>query len=154
MDLNEIIKQIVIDQLKNINLVFLNEFAHKNHEIITFLYNQKIIDDQIIKFALEEAVINYGFRYYNLITNKKSLVQEYPDHLPIPEILSYSLNKNLFSKKHIAKIKFDHGDNLETFIKKYDPTNLLETFRKELLNPRPLFKDSGGYWDPHPACCH
>ena len=54
----------------------------------------------------------------------------YPDHTFWPEALAYAIREGEFSTEEIARIRFDHGDNAETFIKGYGENNLLEvTFR-------------------------
>ena len=72
-----------------------------------------------------------------------------PDHW-FPNELAYALYKNERLRREAKKIKFDHGDTLETFIESYYTPNLLNILYQKLMKKE---KKLTGYFDPHPACC-
>ncbi|MCX8146889.1 MAG: hypothetical protein N3D84_00265 [Candidatus Woesearchaeota archaeon] len=151
MSLNEALKKAIIEDLKKVNLLMLNYYAHQNHKILIFLYEHRIIDDSSIECALEEAVFRQAREDYETMTKEGRPYTIWADHLHMPECLAYALGRGEFSREEIKKIPFDHGQNAETFFQRYGKKNLPSILREELLNPRPLPKFEGDY-DPHPVC--
>ena len=138
MALNDKLKTVTIEDLKQINILIIDSYARRNHEILNFLYNQEIIDDSSIEGALEVAVFNQARQDYDMMTAKGRSYTIYADHVGRPDCLAYALDKDKFSQKEIKKIHFDHEDTAESFLKRYGHQNLLSILREELLNPKPL----------------
>lgn len=138
-------KESILNHLKVMNLELINKYARENKEILSSAYNQGIINDYLIEEALKVAVISEARRDYKLVTKK----DKYPDH--VDDYLPYALKIGEFSEEEIKKIDFDHGDNLESFLRTNYNQNLLSELRKTLLNPKAPLDLS--HIDPHPACC-
>ncbi len=151
MSLNNVLRTATMEDLKKVTLFMLNNYARRNHETLTFFYDNGIIDDSSIEEVLEESVFRQARQYYKAITRKGRPYTIWADHIGKPEYLAYALKKNKFSKKEIKQIPFDHGESAETFPQYYGRENLLSILREELLNPKPLPKFEG-YYDPHPVC--
>lgn len=131
------LKVIAVKELMNLNLNTIGFCSDKDKKILSFLYNEKIIDDASFEKALENAVFNQAMEDYKTMINRKNSGNIlYADHLGRPECLVYALNKNKFSKKQIKEIPFDHGDTVESFSKTYNKNNLLSLLKEELLEKK------------------
>ncbi len=134
MALKEILEQTALKELENLNLYILPSYSRVNSSIISFLHEKRIIDDDSIEKALESAVISRAKKDYDVVVSKKI----YPDHFGKPEYLAYAISHEIFSRRQLQKIPFDHGETPETFCQHYGRENLLENLREELLNPESL----------------
>jgi hypothetical protein len=151
MSLNDALKTATIEDLKKVSILMLDSYARQNQEVLTFLYEHKIIDDSSIEGALEEAVFKQARQDYETMTRKGRPYTIWADHVGRPECLAYALDKSKFSRKEIKQIPFEHGETADTFPQHYGRKNLLSILREELLNPKPLTTFEGNY-DPHPVC--
>src|SRR3989344_5983632 len=104
MELNDRLKTAIIEDLKQVEIIFLDYYARENKEILNFLYNHCIIDDTSIEFALEEAVFNQARKDYIMMTSEGRPYTIWADHVGRPDCLAYSLDKGKFSKREIEKI--------------------------------------------------
>lgn len=102
----------------------------KNTRVLSYLRENEILDDDSLDKSLEEGVINVAKTSYSLVFYHGIR----PDHLARPEFFVYAIQKKTFSEKELEKVQFDHGDNLETFCKRYKKDNLLEDLKAELFN--------------------
>ena len=137
MVLDDKLKEVTLEDIKQIDILNLDSYARINEEALNILYNKGIIDDSSIEGALEVAVFNQARQDYDMMTAKDRAYIIYADHIGRPGCLAYALNKDKFSEKEIKKIPFDHGYNADTFQKHYGEENLLSVLREELLNPKP-----------------
>ena len=156
--LEESLRKAVEDYLKNVDLP--EWISEKEKKVIKYLHNKQIINNSQIEKCLEEAIFKRARKDFELLTSKnKNLPYKiYLDYSPevMPEIFAYALEKGEFSKREIKKIKFDHGENAEDFIKSNGHENLLSELREHILSPPYKIKyiphvDEGDYIDPHPV---
>jgi len=148
------LKNSVIEELKGIRIYDLDRYARQYGEIISFLKEKEIVDNDSIEGSLEIAIIKQARSDFDLMTRKGRHFELYPDHVGKPECLAYALEQEEFTQKEISKIPFDHGETAETFPKKYGKPNLPQVLRNELENPKePLKYDLS---DSHSgcSCCH
>ena len=134
MSLEEALKVATLKEIEWRDSLALYNFARWNHDTIQFLYGKKIITDTDIERAIEKAVINEAKGDYNHVLSKRA----YPDHVARPEFLAYAISNGSLTSEQVAKIKFDHGENPESFCQLYGRKNLLTELREEMLNPKPL----------------
>lgn len=126
----------------------------ENHLILNFLHDNKFIHNSEIDSILEELVINEAKRGYSILTKNLHSFQKYPDHLDYPECFAYAIQNKTFLDKELKKIKFDHGETSDSFVKLYSHKNLLNELKEELLNPKPIpsFSKIEGYCLEHGTC--
>lgn len=136
--LEDRLKIATIEDLKQININMLNNYARINKITLTFLYNHNIIDNLSIEEALKHAVFKQARYDFRLMITKDRDYPLYADNLGEPACLVYALKKDKFSKKEIKQINFDHKNTAETFIQMYNQKNLLSNLRERLLNPEPF----------------
>lgn len=135
--LTDKIKEVVLNDIKQIDLDRLNLYAHQNHQSLHALYHAEIINNAVIESALEQAVLTCAKRdYQSLVQHKSPLGTQYPDHLIRPELFAYAIEKGTFSDKELSQVKFDHSETAKTFPQSYHKENLLELLREELLHPK------------------
>lgn len=149
ISLNDKLKEAVLDDIKNLDLYSMVFYAPSNNKTLKFLCDNNVVDEGSIESALEHAVFERAKKDYEKLTNPDNLI--YPDHFGRPESLAYAINKGIFSEKQIRKIKFDYGEDAQSFSRLYGNPNLLSTLREELLNPKSR-SEIEGYYDPHPVC--
>jgi hypothetical protein len=147
MDLATRLRDATIEALRGIDVTNLNFHARKYEEVINFLYNRKIIDNNSMATALEEAVIRQAKKDYEFLIRPETYVA--PDHVARPGCLAYAIQKGIFSEKELSRIKFDHGDNAETFSKSYSPDKLIPGLISQILKPTPVPKFIGNDSDCH-----
>jgi hypothetical protein len=151
MSLSDKLKLVVLEDIKEMRVLFINNYARENGTIIKQLYEQEIINDNSIEEALEKAVFKQARTDYKIMINKSSgPLYMYADHVGRTDCLAYALEHNQFTDKEIKNIPFDHGLNIDTYVQRYGKENLLSILKEDLFNPKPL-PDFGEY-DPHPCC--
>ncbi|MEI7718661.1 MAG: hypothetical protein WCI72_02245 [archaeon] len=150
MALTDKIRDVVLQDLSQIDVSELNKYAWENREIVKVLYDARIIDDSAIENALRSAVLKQARQDFNDLASQTSELFPYADSLPNSnrESLAYALAFGVFSDKEIDQIPFDHGDSPESFMSAYLPRDLLPSLRKEYLNPKPET-----YLHTHCECC-
>ena len=118
--------------LKEINIpaLLLPYFEPNNNKISKFFEDYKYPNHSIER-ALEIAVFNQARRDFKDITNPKNPIP--PDHIGV--CFPYALANNEFSEEEISQIHFDHGDNVQSFIKKHYKEGLISILREKILNP-------------------
>lgn len=153
------LKKGIIEELREMKIYNLIDYARKNHEELNFFYDKSIVDDKSIESALENAVLAQARRDYDFIKidtggrSRKGIIT-YADHVLFPEYLAYALYKGIFSRQEIQQIPFDHGETAEEFSKGYNVEGILSNLRKKLLNPGPPVEIEGyGGCDGCPSCC-
>jgi len=134
------IKDVVLDDLKKLKIYELGPYSRdrENHNILNFCYDNKFIRDFDLDSILEELVLKEAKRGYSILAHNSHLFQKFPDHLDYPECFAYAIEKEIFTKPQIKKIKFDHEETPESFVKTYSREDLLGYLRKELLHPKPI----------------
>lgn len=138
MALTDKLKEVIVDDLKNMNLLFLDVYARNNGSTLKSLYLAGIIDDDLLEKALEDAVYNQARRDYE--TMEKSSFSSHADHVARPDCLGYAIMNGKFSDNELSKIPFDHGETIESFPKIHGSDNLLEKLKDQLFNPKPSIK--------------
>ena len=134
MSLDDKLKGVVIEELKQLNLQFIDYYSKRDKEVLNFLYNKEIIDDSLIETILEDLVFKQARGDYNIMVKRKNEYIIYADHIRRPDCFAYALDKYKFSKKEIKKIPFDHGDNVKIYIEEYGRNDLLTFLKKKLLD--------------------
>lgn len=157
-DLNDKIAKATFEELSKLNYLSLLHYGRKCHKTLKILKNNEIIDDKIIYSALENIIKNQAMIDYEMINyDKKTKKQKVPviiyaDNVTNPEILAYAIKKGIFSKIELSNIPLDHNDTIESFVKKYDESNLLTDLYDKLMNPKSTATNTK-YFDEHPSCC-
>jgi len=154
-DLSERVKNNALEELqRNPKNFFYYPFSSLRGRIAK-LYAEHVISEPELDAALEQAVLKTARQDYEFLTGSHNHTYRFADHLPIPEILAYGVQKGLFTGEEISKIPFDHGMTAASFCDSYLRQSLFEKLKKDLLKPRSrmLFDDEDDDFDPHPACC-
>ncbi len=131
--LNDALKSTVIEDLRNINLIFFNYYVKDNRETIIYLHSKKIIDTTSIDTALKESILKQSRRDYNAITTENSPYIIDADHVGRPDCLAYAIGKRQFSEEEIENIPFGQGETVKTFLRQNYEGGLPSLLRKELL---------------------
>lgn len=147
-ELADILEEKTLEQIGNLDSISLKNYAEVNHIVLNVLYKNGILQDDKLKLALEKIVINTAKMDYNILIKNGN----YADHAYSPECFAYAIQKKIFSDKELKKIKFDHGETLESFPKEYSDKNLIGNLKRQLLSPRPISK-SKSHCDEHCTCC-
>jgi hypothetical protein len=127
-----------------------------NHELLNSFKDQGVIDNAGLEKAIESMVFREATTDYTNHVGGNYLFR-YPDHFLHPEFFAYALQKGIFSRSELKKIRFDHGETIESYCQKYGRENLLGELTEELfVKPEPLSaimsSGSDGDWDPHWVC--
>ena len=85
--------------------------------------------EEIRKIFFKKLVERAWFAYY-------SAIQTYADHIYVEEYLAWGLERKMFSKDEISKIRFDHGDTPESYVRDYGRKNLLDTLVDRFIHPQ------------------
>ena len=125
------IREYMLDEINEIRLNHLNDYALANRDILKTIYENGILDDDNIKKALIKPVITRIWSDYEIISNGFIL-----ENLPNPELIAYALKHDMFSKEELKLIPLDHGDTFQTIIDMYRKEDLLGYLKDELLNPK------------------
>lgn len=136
MTLDKKLKNVVIDDLQQVNLFRFENYIAKNGNYLRALHEQGILDDTSIESALETAVFRQARRdYQSMVSNQVYTI--YADHVARPDCLAYALDKGEFTQKEIETIPFD-GESPKTYSKNYGKENLLLDLKNEILTYNPL----------------
>lgn len=127
---NELV-EVVADIIKGIDLVEdrINRLGFDNQSA------------RFLKFCLEEEIIQHGTVLYLVEVRLSKIAKRqadmsargtWADHVSSPHALAYAIQHGEFSPKELRKIRFDHGDTAETFMKgKVD--DLVDKIMKDLV---------------------
>lgn len=133
----------LINFIRDMDILFFDEYARKNSEILN-IYGENVINDSLIEDALKNSVIN-------LVKSEIKRGFSPTDHFFRPECLAYALENGLLFEEEIKQIDFDQKTP-ETFVERYKRKNFLSNLKEELLNPKPLLNFSS--WDSHFCCSY
>jgi hypothetical protein len=154
--LEEKIRKTILTDLEKIDIVNINTYALYNKDTIAYAYGKKIIDDEAIEEALKNAAIIQARKDYSILTDEKRkniYGITHADHAQRNDCFAYAIEKEIFTKKELYKIYFDHGQNPEIYVKEYGREDIGKSLREELLDPRErnIFKKKSD-GDEHPIC--
>lgn len=131
MTLETSIRDILLKEISdNMSYIGLVHEARKHHKVIDFAYSNGIVTDSDLDSALTSGIERVA--KWQLKRLRKQNI--HPDHLYPVEIFAYGIEK-VFSQSEISRIKFDHGETPESFVKTYGNENIITDYRKILLNP-------------------
>src|SRR3989338_6952136 len=125
----EYLRESAIKRLKDYSPIDYACPSSVEAEIFRDLRKRGIIRDSDMDDALKESVTNIARKSYNQI-----LMGYPPDHAGMPEYLAYAIKNKVLSKAEIDKIKFDHGENAETFVQIYGKEDLISWLSERVLN--------------------
>ncbi|MGV8086851.1 MAG: hypothetical protein ACP5N1_04430 [Candidatus Woesearchaeota archaeon] len=154
-NLNDKIVKVTFEELSALDYISLSFYGRKCHKTLQILKNNEIINDKMIYSALEKIIKNQAMIDYETIKcdkDQKYTTVLYADHVAKPEILAYAIKNNIFSKRELSNIPFDHNDTIESFVKKYDEPDLLKELYNKLMNPKSIVTNTK-HFDEHPSCC-
>ncbi|MBW6462419.1 MAG: hypothetical protein K0B07_05215 [DPANN group archaeon] len=128
------IRKMMLDEISNIRLTHLREYALDNQDTLKTIYGNGILDDANIENALEKPMlIQLWVNYKMLSTGLVPL-----ENLYKPELIAYALENDMFSEEQLTLIPLNHdGDTLLSIIKMYGQKDLFSSLKDELLNPKP-----------------
>lgn len=104
---------------------------HDLAKLLSFAIRGKIISRMDVFALLGKKICRMGRSCFD-----QHLRGEYPDHTFWPEAFAYSLQNGEFSEEEVGKIRFDHEQTVETFIKQCGDPELIEKCYRRLL-PKP-----------------
>lgn len=131
MNLEESVKDIIlIDIAREMSFVNFDNEARDNLNMIRFVYRRGLVTDEELDSAIAQGLERTARWQFDRMRKQHI----WPDHLYPTEIFAYGIEK-VFTPSEILKIKFDHGDNPIRFMKEYGKPDIVEDYRKRLLNP-------------------
>lgn len=111
------------------------------------------VGEEEVKAALHRALIKMARECYT--QHRKG---QYPDHTKNPCALAYGLVHKAFSPREVRKIRFDHGDTIESFIASFGCEDgggryLDKVFEQLTAEPKPVPSHSGcSFCQEHGTC--
>lgn len=136
MSLDEKLKQVVLEDIKEVNLLLFDSYSSQNSSYIKALYDQGVVDNSSLTSALETAVLKQARRDYTTMISSTTYTI-YADHIGRPDCFAYALKKGEFSQGEIKKIPFD-GESVISYIHQYEKKYLIDELKKQLLHYNPL----------------
>ena len=129
-----------------------------NASFLNSLYDSGAIKEKDFIQALEQAVFNEAKAAVKVMGRPNPIYRIPVDLSCTPKYLVYSIEHGVLNENELEFIRGRLGGSgkLEEFVKENSQSNVLESLRERLLNPKPLeFSGSGdSYADvKHPACC-
>ncbi|MFB0965636.1 MAG: hypothetical protein QMC36_08390 [Patescibacteria group bacterium] len=91
--------------------------------------NAIVSREEIRKIFSKKIVERAWFAYYGAI-------QTYADHIYVEEYLAWGLENGMFSKEEVSKIRFDHGDTPESYVRDYGRKDLLDAMVDRFIHPQ------------------
>lgn len=125
-----------------------------NAPVLKALYDSGAIREKDFMHSLEQAIFNDVREGINVLKRPNPTYRIPVDMSCNPSYLVYAISQNVLSEEEIKIIKDRLGGSgkLEDFVKEHTSSNVLESLRERLLNPKPLeFSGSGDSTD-HCAC--
>ena len=123
--------------------------------ILDCLLREKVVSKEEIAVALDKRIRCSGRASFSEHRNGTP-----PDHTRSPEAFAYALSRGEFTTGEEGRIRFDHGENKEAFIKLYcgDAADFLSRmveriFTEELFPPPTEGKGSNADWCSDGPCC-
>ena len=159
MDLAEQVNDIIRREVSGMNLNSVHDlikYSIKDRMVLSALHKARILNDSDFEIYIKLAALETADKDYERIkydqthpTAPTTRANPFPDHLQYPEYFAYALAQKHFDPEELKKIKFDHGETPESFVKSYGKKNLIQYLKKEMLKTRrPKFKGGSG----HCAC--
>lgn len=145
MNLESCIKELILHEIsENLSFISFDIEARRNLKSLKYAYSNGIVSNDDLDSSLEEGITRTAKWLYNRMRRQKIT----PDHLYPVEIFAYGIEK-VFSETEKKRIRFDHGETPDSFVKDYGNPYIVRDYRKRLLDP-PEFKVVGT--DGHCAC--
>jgi hypothetical protein len=148
MTLKDSIRCIVVRDIESRDVLSLDIYAETNHSTIKALYDARVIDDEIVGEALKKSIANTARQDFHLILNKGV----WPDHVGSPKCLAYAIANGILSADDVRRIKFDHGQDKDSFCRGYFIGQLVDNLTYRFLNPPSLQRSYPLDDDFDPAC--
>lgn len=151
MTLESKLKEAVLEEISEINPDTIGFVMPKYiflAKALNLLINERMVSVSELNGALEKSIAGFAKKYCE---SKRS---EYIDHtLNRPEIMAYAMVSNMLTDKEISRIKFDPGETSASYIKSYNPDNVIDNLRELLLNPKTTEIPHFGLDDSEPSEC-
>lgn len=120
-------------------------WSNKHVHILRELLSTEVVCEADLHQAVHGRLCEMGRASYD-----EHRAGEHPDHTRSPEAFAYALLHNVFTPREEYRIRFDHGDTKESFIRSYE-NNIRERVVKALLTERAAPSLSVRDTD---LCCH
>lgn len=110
------------------------QFRPNDYQVFQTLIENGDIQPSELELALEEAIFSQAQEDYTVMTRPNNSYTIYPDHCCSPRCFGTAILYDKFTPNQLREIKFDHGDDAQSFAKKYGKPNLPEILREELMS--------------------
>jgi hypothetical protein len=78
------------------------------------LLDGELVKPEELQSAVSEGIVLYGLQLYDEVRDGRVM----PDHVASPEALAYALCSGRIPLKEAQRIKFDHGETLDSFMRR------------------------------------
>lgn len=113
---------------------------------------EELLDSELIRLeelrnAVSEGIVLYGVQLYDQVRDGRVM----PDHVVSPEALAYALRSGRIPPKDARRIKFDHGESLESFMKRSEGLlqKVMEELQQEPKAAQAVWPEHMGDTEPH-----
>lgn len=126
---SELAKEAIVEYIRNTDIVRIKAFSGLNRDFLKLMVEKEYIEKSDLEDAISESIHHRAREDYE----KSVLEKNFDEHSTDPAYLAYSIEKDKFSEKELGKLKFDHGENLETFWESFYDPELPKTILDKIL---------------------
>lgn len=135
MTIDSRFKEIILSEIKNVDINEFENFSKKNSKYIQFAYANEIISDDDIKNSLEFSILKKIQNDYITLIKKKDLDI---NTLKEPQCFAYALVIKTFSDYELLQTPFYKENIIDDFVHNYFQCNITSRFKERLLNPKTI----------------
>ncbi len=99
-------------------------WSETRFKFVVFCLQEQAVSEEELAGMVRTRLLKWGRTNYEWLF-KKGGSTKWPDHAPCSSALAFAIREGELTKREVARIKFDHGDTLDTFI---------ESFAKDLVS--------------------
>jgi hypothetical protein len=138
IDLRKSIRELVVEEVANIDIGALFLYSDEKRRTINSLYRAEVIDDETIYEGLRKAIVKRARDDYQFMQDikKGGYRRVYADHDCDCRCLAYALENDVFNAEELKNMHFDHGENPQKYVRLYGRKDILNELKEEILNPR------------------
>jgi hypothetical protein len=120
-------RKLLLDSLERVRIEHINlphcpfNWSERLREVLSLAIKIGVLSEGEVREILGKKLKRAGRACFEDHLERGT----YPDHTSWPGAFAYALRESEFSPEEMEKIRFDHGDTVETFIQGYGKNDLL-----------------------------
>jgi hypothetical protein len=115
-------------------------WSELHRDFLKFCLVCGVISERRLRNMVQQRLVDYGRICYEQHIKSFRLfcrTRRYPDHVDSPHALAFAIRAGEFLPHELKKIRFDHGENIATFMPDVD-INLVDHVVQQLLEWEPI----------------